>query len=173
MPRMICYAQAKRRKTAKGKASTHRSGGGSVSDSSVTYTILDRVPMYLSEHTEIWDAIFTLGQRQLIIDEEHPDDAFHATVLQTESINGDALASIESTLSEVRDRFLDAEKAVREKNEVLGKPLDSLYSEQKEWLGIRMLLANAIVRSSATKTRVKKARVKKAKKNRAILLIDA
>jgi hypothetical protein len=85
----------------------------------------------------------------------------------------DALASIESTLYEVRDRFLDAEKAVREKNEVLGKPLDSLYSEQKEWLRIRMLLANAIVRSSATKARVKKTRVKKARKNRAILLIDA
>src|SRR5436853_7105966 len=132
MPRTICYAQAKRRKTAKGKASrTHRSGGDSVSDSSVTYAILDRVPMYLSEHTEIWDAIFTLGHRQLIIDEEHPDDALQATVLQTECLNGDALANIESTLSEVRDRFLDAEKAVREKNEVLAKPLDSLYSEQK------------------------------------------
>jgi hypothetical protein len=166
MPRVICYAEAKQRKTAKRKANP--SGGSSASENAVTYAILDRVPMYLAEHTEIWDAIFTLGHRQLIIDEEHPGDAFHATVLQTESLNGDALASIESTLSEVRDRSLDAEKAVREKNEVLGKPLDSLYSEQKEWLGIRMLLANAIVRSSATK-----ARVKKAKKNRAILLIDA
>jgi hypothetical protein len=170
---MICYAQAKDQKGAKGKAKAKASRvTRGDSGTSVTYTVLERVPVYLPEHTEIWDAIFTLGQRQLVIDEQQPDDAFPATVLVTEALNGDALATIESTLSEVRDRTLVTEKAVREESEVLGKALDTLYSEQKEWLAIRMLLANAIIRSSATKARPGKTQ-SKVKKNRAILLIDA
>jgi hypothetical protein len=169
MPRMICYAQAKGRKAAKERPSRTHSGARSASASPVTYTVLERVPIYLSEHIEIWDAIFALGDRQLIIDEEHPDDTFLATVVLTENLRGQALTTIEDTLSEARDRILIAEKGIRRENAVLGKALDALYAEQKEWLAIRMLLANAIVRTSATKAR--SAKVKK--KNRAILLIDA
>lgn len=155
MPRLICLGHAVKRKVEKGG----RPKSAALEPQRV-YSILESVPLRLAFHVPIWNALAEYATRQLVIDQEQPQEAMPAEVLPLDRMANGALEKIEDVL---RDRLTktrhDIDKGV--KRGVLTKDLDSAFEREKEWLAIRGLLATAWPRT------------KKAKKGRAILLIDA
>jgi hypothetical protein len=167
MPRQLCLGQAdppaKRARSAAKAAKPPRKS----EEKPHTFTILDRVPVSLSAHTVVWAALRRHASRQLIIDAEHPEEAFPADVVALDQLSAGALSMIADALAERRSLTLAAEKQAADGN-VLAKRLDRVFEQEMEWLSIRNLLAAALPRATAGK-----ARGRSAKRRRVLLLIDA
>jgi hypothetical protein len=163
MPRQLCLGQAdqpaKRARSAKkaSKAEPRRH----------TYTILDRVPVRLPAHKVVWAALRKHATRQLIIDADHPEEAFPADVVLIDQLGGEALKVIAEVLAERRSLLLDAEKHAPDAD-ILAKRLDRIFEQELEWLSIRNLLAAALPRTTPRKTPTRRP-----KRARVLLLIDA
>jgi hypothetical protein len=127
------------------------------------FTILERVPLRLAAHKPIWDALRKHAMRQLIVDDEHHEDAVPAGVVLIDQLGVGVLNELSDVLGERRALVLAAEKQGID-CDLLAKPLDRIYEQELEWLQIRNVLAVAS-RTSAKGTR--------SKKSRALLLIDA
>jgi hypothetical protein len=158
MPRLICLAQAIKRKKSKGDAPPERKTRGT-QDPQRLYGILERVPLRLEVHTPIWDALREQSTHQLVIDEAHPEEAFPADVIAVERLADGALDQVERALADRRQLILEDAKKIDKG--LLAKDWDRVFDREKEWLAIRSLLASAVPRSA------------KPKKNRALLLIKA
>ncbi len=158
MPRLICLAHPVKRKKPNLEASRLKKPKRAQEPRRV-YGILERVPVYLEVHTPIWEALRLHSTHQLVIDEEHPEEALPADVLPAEHLTNGALDHVERALADRRTRSLEDGNAIGKG--LLAKEWDRLFDREKEWLAIRALLASAIPRPG------------KAKKNRALLLIKA
>jgi hypothetical protein len=162
MPRQICLAQADRpakrpRSAAKaGKAEPKRH----------TFTILERVPVRHAAHSIVWVAVRKHATRQLIIDADHPEEAFPADVVALDQLSGEALSAIAAILAERRSLTLQAEKQAPE-GDIFAKRLDRIFEQELEWLSIRNLLAAASPRSKARQS------TRRTKHHRVLLLVDA
>ena len=156
MSRVLCLAEAH------GAAKQPRGKTSRAKDKPITFTILERVPLRLSAHKPVWDALRKHAGRQDIIDGEHPDDTFPAGVLLLDQLAATTVGDLSAVLSERRALILSAEKEGLD-GDVLGKPLDKIFEQELEWLQLRNLLAIAL-RTSA--------KSKRAKKTRALLLIE-
>jgi hypothetical protein len=154
MPRLICLGHAVKRKAEKGSRSRP------APEPQRVYSILESVPLRLAFHVPIWRALAEHATRQLVIDQEHPEEAMPAEVLPLDRLANGALERIERAL---RDRLTKTRQDIDTgvQRGVLAKDLDGAFEREKEWLAIRGLLASALPRT------------KKAKKGRAILLINA
>ncbi len=157
MPRLLCLAKAAPSKRSRGKRAERPQ------EPRRLYGILEQVPVYLQANVPIWNALRQHAKHQLIIDEEHPEEAFAADVLPLGTLTDGALDDIEHALSQRRAHVLKSEQALQEKG-LLSKEWDKLFDQEKEWLAIRGLIASAIPRGAAA--------IKRAK-NRALLLIKA
>jgi hypothetical protein len=112
----------------------------------------------------IWDTLRRHASRQLVIDEEHPEEALPADVLPIEALSNGALDDIEHVLTRHHTQSLKAQQALAQKG-ILAKDWDKLFDQEKEWLAIRGLIAAALPRSGASSA--------KRSKERALLLIKA
>jgi hypothetical protein len=163
MPWQVCLAQPKM------KSRSESSDAGPASRQQMTYEIIDRVVFLNPSHAPIWDALKKAGNRHLVIDANHPEEAFQADVVSIADIKGDALAAIECALSHTRSSALNAEKAASGRGP-LAKSLDRTFEEQREWLALRTLLVSAVIRRVDDGKLPPKAKVKR---KRAFLLLDA
>ena len=128
MSRQLCLAKA-----AKRRSPSKRSGGKHADRSQEPrrlYGILERVPVYLQANVPIWDALRRHATHQLIIDEEHPEEAFAADVLPLGTLTDGALDDIERALSQRRAHVLKSEQALQEKG-LLSKEWDKLLTKKK------------------------------------------
>ena len=157
MSRVLCLAEAHAAaRQPRGKASR------AAKDKPASFTILERVPLRLSAHKPVWDALRKHAARLDIIDAEHPDDTFPASVLLLDQLTAEAAAEVSSVLGERRALVLAAEKEGID-SDILGKPLDKIFEQELEWLQIRNLLAIALRANGKSK---------RAKRPRALLLIE-
>jgi hypothetical protein len=157
MPRLICLAHPIKRKPGKGPRPKKIKGAP---EPQRVYGILERVPVYLDVHASIWEALRAHATHQLVIDDEHPEEALPADVIPAERLRNGALDDVERALAERRERMVRDGSAIAGKG-VLAKEWDRVFDREKEWLAIRAVLASAISRSS------------KSTKSRALLLITA
>ena len=132
MPRQICLAQ-------QAKSATK-------DDQGRTFTIVERAPILLSEHNEIWKTLQAAGEKRLVIDERHPEEAFTATITGTDVLSR---PEIDRVIMQAREAALAAEEA----NQVsmLSKQLDHCFDTQREWLRLRVVLSQAIRGKSRSK----------------------
>jgi hypothetical protein len=131
-----------------------------------TFTIIERVPVRLSAHNVVWATLRKHATRQLIIDAEHPEEAFPADVVHIDQLSGEALKAVVDILAERRSLLLDAEKNAPDAD-ILAKRLDRIFEQEFEWLSIRNLLAAALPRAARQPS------TRRPKRGRALLLIDA
>ncbi|WP_145144406.1 hypothetical protein [Roseomonas gilardii] len=124
MPREICLAQQAKAGPAK---------------SSRTFTILERAPVRLPEHQEIWKALDASGEKQLVVDDQRSSDAFPATVIDLASLKW---SDIDEAISGAREAALAAEMGCNNAS-LLSKKFDRSYDQQQEWLRLRVVLAQA------------------------------
>jgi hypothetical protein len=161
--RLICLAQLSK---ASGPRATPaaKKRAGKAAPRPQTYTFLERVPVRLSAHKPVWDALRKHATRLAVVDAEHPKDAFNADVVPLDQLSGETWAAVALVLAERRALALDAEKQATA-GEILGKPLDPIFAQELEWLMLRNLLAAAMPRAPAKAGRARKT-------NRALLLLD-
>jgi hypothetical protein len=164
MPRQLClgHAQPLKRQRARAPRTSNE-------DKPRTFTILERVPVRLGAHSVVWAALRKLATRQLIIDAEHPEEAFPADVLLIDRLSADALRALTEALAERRSLMLDAEKHGAD-SDVLAKRLDRIFEREMEWISIRNLLAAGLTRARGTTRQARGTR--HAKGVRALLLLD-
>ena len=161
--RLICLGQVS--KASRGRQATPaKKRGGKAVPRPQAYTFLERVPLRLSAHKPVWDALRRHATRQTVVDAEHPKDTFIADVIPLDQLRADAWAALGLVMAERRALALDAEKQATA-SEILSKPLDPIFSQELEWLTLRNLLASAMPRSPPRSARVRKS-------NRALLLLD-
>ena len=108
-------------------------------DSVRTFTILERAPIRLHDHRELWDALDAASEAHLVIDDKHSKDAFPAKVVNLAALNW---PSVERAMSRARDAALAAE-TTNDDGSVLSRELDRSYDQQQEWLRLRTVLAQA------------------------------
>lgn len=157
MSRVLCLADAHgAARQPRGKASR------AAKEKPPAFTILERVPLRLAAHKPVWDALRKHAARQDMIDAEHPDDTFAASVLPLDQLTAEAAAEVSSVLGERRALILAAEKEGID-SDILGKPLDKIFEQELEWLQIRNLLAIALRANG---------KGKRGKRTRALLLIE-
>src|SRR5712671_5140499 len=163
MPWIVCLAQPV----------TNTRGKGTIDaappQKQIRFNIVERVPILNAVHAPVWEALRKAGNRQLVIDADHPEEAFQADVINIGEINDDVLNSIECALTIARSKALDAEKTATSDGS-LDKSLDRTFDQQREWLALRILLAKAGVRPVADRKPARKANVRA---KRALLLVDA
>ena len=124
MPRQICLAQQA------------RSG---VEDGQVwTFTIVERAPIRLREHDEIWKMLKAAGEKRLVIDDKHPEEAFSATITGTNVLSR---PEINHVIVQARLGALATEQ--NSQAPVLSKELDHCFDAQREWLQLRVVLSQA------------------------------
>jgi hypothetical protein len=161
--RLICLGQVS--KSPRGRqAGPAKKRAGKAAPRPQAYTFLERVPLRLSAHKPVWDALRRHATRHVVVDAEHPKDTFNADVIPLDQLSGEAWAALGLVLAERRALTLDAEKQATA-SEILGKPLDPIFAQELEWLTLRNLLAAAMPRTPAKQARVRKS-------NRALLLLD-
>jgi hypothetical protein len=170
MSRVLCLAQAHgpakqpRSKTSAAKTSSAKTSRAAKDAAKPqAFTILERVPLRLAAHKPIWDALRKHAMRQLIVDDEHHEDAIPAGVVLIDQLGAGVLNELSDVLGERRALVLAAEKQGID-CDLLAKPLDRIYEQELEWLQIRNILAVAS-RTSAKGTRSRKAK--------ALLLMEA
>jgi len=160
MPRLLCLAQAH----AAAKAPRARSAVVTKAGTKpASFTILEQVPVRLAAHTVVWTALRKHGTRQPIIDAEHPGEAFPAYVVPIDQLGADAVRALAEVLAERRSMALAAEKD--SPLDILAKSLDSVFTQELEWLAIRNLLAAALRTAGRSAKRGRKPA-------RVLLLID-
>jgi hypothetical protein len=162
MPRLLCLGQSEKLTRQRSAA---KKGAGSEAKRH-TFTILDRVPVRLSAHSVIWAALRKHATRQLIIDADHPEEAFPADVVLIDQLSGEALKAVADVLAERRSLLLAAEKHAPDAD-ILAKRLDRIFEQELEWLSIRNLLAFALPRAKTRQS------TRRTKHNRVLLLVDA
>ena len=164
MPWVICLGNPVTRNVSK-KTSDN------ISDArrSITFTIIERVPIHRAEHKGVWDALRACGTRQLFIDADHPEEAMPADVVNVADLKGERLVSIEAALVTAR-RMALREEASRRDNGPLAKLLDRTFEEQREWLSIRTLLAHSIIRPFGSRRIEPKAA---SRRKRVLILVEA
>ena len=135
----------------------------------IRFNIVERVPILKTVHAPVWEALKKAGNRQFVIDADHPEEAFQADVVKIADICGDVYNSIERALTKARLKALDAEKTASSDGS-LDKSLDRTFDQQREWLALRILLAKAGVRPVTNGKPARKANVRA---KRALLLVDA
>jgi hypothetical protein len=161
--RLICLGQVS--KVSRGRQpGAKKRAGKAQQPRPQAYTFLERVPLRLSAHKPVWDALRRHATRLPVIDAEHPKDTFNADVIPLDQLSGEAWAALSLVLADRRALALDAEKQSTA-SEILGKPLDPVFAQELEWLTLRNLLAAAMPRTPAKSTRARKS-------NRALLLLD-
>jgi hypothetical protein len=164
MPWIVCLAQPVTNTRGKGT-----SDPTPPTQKQIRFNIVERVPILKAVHAPIWEALRMAGNRQFVIDADHPEEAFQADVVRIADIDGDAFNFIERALTKARSKALDAEKAASSDGS-LDKSLDRAFDQQREWLALRILLAKAGVRPVADGKAARKANVRA---KRALLLVDA
>jgi hypothetical protein len=123
MPRQICLAQQV------------KSGA---EEEARTFTIVERAPIRLREHHEIWKTLKAAGERRLVIDDKHPEEAFIASINKTDVLSR---PEVNQLLVQARLDALATEQ--RSQASVLSKELDHSFDVQREWLQLRVVLAQA------------------------------
>jgi hypothetical protein len=161
--RLICLGQVSKASRGRQPGAKKRAGKAQ-QPRPQAYTFLERVPLRLSTHKPVWDALRRHATRLPVIDAEHPKDTFNADVIPLDQLSGEAWAALSLVLADRRALALDAEKQSTA-SEILGKPLDPVFAQELEWLTLRNLLAAAMPRTPAKSTRARKS-------NRALLLLD-
>ena len=164
MPRLLCLGQPEKPPTRRRSATSGKGAKGEPKQH--TFTILERVPIRLPAHAAVWAALRKHATRQLIIDAEHPEEAFAADVVLIDQLSGEALGLITEVLAERRSLALEAEKQVAV-GDILAKRLDRIFEQELEWLSIRNLLASTLPRAKARQS------TRRTKHNRVLLLVDA
>lgn len=164
MPWIVCLGHPTTKKQ-RGKASDATPSA----QKHITFSIVERVSIHNAVHASVWEALRKAGNRQLVIDAEHPEEAFPADVLNIADIKGDILESIETALSNARTKALDVEKTANGQGS-LAKVLDRTFDEQREWLALRTLLVAAVIRPISGSKPLPKS---KRKAKCALLLVDA
>ncbi len=124
MPRQICLAQQ----------TTSIVQG----DRTRTFTILERAPIRLKEHDEIWKILQAAGEKRLVIDDKHPEEAFSATITGT-----NVLSRPEINHVIVQARLVALATEQNSQAPVLSKELDHCFDAQREWLQLRVVLSQA------------------------------
>ena len=124
MPRQICLAQRATRSTK--------------DDQARTFTIVERAPIRLRDHDEIWKTLQAAGERRFVIDHKHPEEAFTATIVGTDVLTR---PEVNRAIVQARADVLAAEKTSRAS--VLSKELDRCFAAQCEWLQLRVVLSQA------------------------------
>ena len=163
MPRLLCLGQPEKPPIRRHSAAPRK--GAKDGPKLHTFTILERVPVRLPAHGAVWAALRKHATRQLIIDADHPEEAFAVDVLLIDQLSGEALKAIAEVLAERRSLLLAAEKHTPD-GDILAKRLDRIF-ERAEWLSIRNLLAAALPRAKTRQS------TRRAKRNRVLLLVDA
>jgi len=164
MPWIVCFAEPVTSTRGKGT-----SDAAPPALKQIRFNIVERVPILKAVHSPVWEALRKAGNRQFVIDADHPEEAFQADVVNIADIDGDAFNSIVRALTRARSKALDAEKTAS-RDGSLDKSLDRTFDQQREWLALRILLAKAGIRPVADE---KPARKANARANRALLLVDA
>jgi hypothetical protein len=161
--RLICLAQVS--KAPRGRQPrTKKRAGKAQQARPLSYTFLERVPLRLSAHKPVWDALRKHATRLPVIDAGHPKDTFDADLIALDKLSGETWAALGLVLAERRALALDAEKQATA-SEILSKPLDAIFAQELEWLMLRNLLAAAMPRTPGKSARARKS-------NRALLLLD-
>ena len=124
MPRQICLVQHEKNVTR--------------DDQPRMFTIVERAPILLREHNEIWKILQAAGKKSLVIDNKHPEEAFAATVTEIDVLSR---PEIERAMMQAREVALAAEETNRVS--VLSKELDRCFDAQREWLVLRVVLSQA------------------------------
>ena len=124
MTRQVCLAQ--------------QAKAGPVKDSR-TYTILERAPLLMAEHRGIWDALDAVGQRRLVVDDKHSEEAFPAKIIESAALSS---PNVDEVLFQARKAALTAEASCNGAS-MLSKEYNRSYDQQQEWLRLRAVLAQA------------------------------
>jgi hypothetical protein len=162
--RLICLAQVSKASRGRQPSPAKKRASKAQQPRPQAYTFLERVPLRLSAHKPVWEALRRHATRLPIVDAEHPKDAFPADVIPLDQLSGEAWAALSLVLMERRALALDAEKQATA-SEILSKPLDPIFAQELEWLSLRNLLAAAMPRTPAKPARARNS-------NRALLLLD-
>jgi hypothetical protein len=133
-----------------------------------TFSILERVPVYLETNRGVWDYLESKGSRQLVIDDQNLCEAFMATVVPLELFGEREINGLDIVLTGVREKLFNAEQSLVGSS-TLAKDRDAVYSELKEWIVIRGLLVNSALRPANPKAPVKG---KQKQRKRVLLLIS-
>ena len=124
MPRQVCLAQQVR--------------SASNDDQVRTFTIVERAPILLREHDEIWRTLKAEGEKRLVIDDKHSEEAIEATVTRLDLLKWH---EIDRVMMQAREAVLTVENTNRPS--VLSKELDHCFDTQREWLQLRVVLSQA------------------------------
>jgi hypothetical protein len=132
-----------------------------------TFSVLERVPLLLKEHVQIWNVLKNCADARQIADANHPEDSFPANVLGLADLSDESRTRLEDAVAQARAKALEVER-VRTHNGPFAKSLNSSFDQQREWLALRALLVQGlrqIRRPSPTQTSRKLRRV--------LLLLDS
>jgi hypothetical protein len=134
MPRQVCLAVA---------AGTNTTG------KLCTFSVLERVPLRLKAHAEIWNVLKTCADARQIVDANHPEDSFPANVLDLADLSGESRTTLEDAVAQARAKALGVER-IQTHNGPFAKSLNSSFDQQREWLALRALLVQGLGQSRAS-----------------------